>query len=284
MTTTLPTATWETITPDAAQRYLDKMGAQRPLKRQRVRMYADDMRAGRWQANGEPLHFDTDGRCINGQHRLQAVVTAQTAVPFLVVRNVNGNGLAVYDSGAARSGGDMLTYHGHVNTTTLSAAATNWFLYERDRLPRTGHTAPSRMEILRTVETHDALVRGTGIACGRPMARDIVGAGLLAFTLSYLTAYQPDLVTPVLHALEVGDEEADHPIVRLRNMLVTRRELKGRTYIDDRLAITIKAINALATGERPRQLAWRQRGRTAEAYPRFVFGPQIAPSTAEDAA
>jgi hypothetical protein len=54
-----------------------------------VDRYAEEMRLGVWALNGKSLIFDSNGRLLNGQHRLTAC--AQSGVPLvtLVVRGVN---------------------------------------------------------------------------------------------------------------------------------------------------------------------------------------------------
>ena len=43
------------LTPDMARELLDRNPANRSIVRSRVETYANDMRAGRWAFNGEPL-------------------------------------------------------------------------------------------------------------------------------------------------------------------------------------------------------------------------------------
>ena len=81
------------ITPDMAREML-KQNINNPrgdksLKRAIVKSYADDILNGRWQLNGEAIVFDEDGRLVNGQHRLAAIVYAGNPAKMLVVRGVS---------------------------------------------------------------------------------------------------------------------------------------------------------------------------------------------------
>lgn len=52
-------------------------GFQRNKRSASVARYLEDMDAGQWVNVGDPIRLDTDGRLIDGQHRLTAIVTAK---------------------------------------------------------------------------------------------------------------------------------------------------------------------------------------------------------------
>lgn len=93
----------EMITPQIAAEYL-KMNTDnyRTLSNSLVNAYAEDMRTGNWENNGEPISFRENGTLFNGQHRLNAVVKADTAIQFLVVRGIP-NDAKIADWGKTRS-------------------------------------------------------------------------------------------------------------------------------------------------------------------------------------
>ena len=93
----------ETINPELAWKYL-AMNTENPRKINRniVCAYAEDMKAGRWVLNGEPICFDENGVLTNGQHRLHAIIKAGTSISALVVRNIEP-GCKVYDYGLKRT-------------------------------------------------------------------------------------------------------------------------------------------------------------------------------------
>jgi hypothetical protein len=97
-----------TITPEYARELLKANGANRSLRKQLVRTYANEMLAGRWRITGEAIQFGTDGRLLNGQHRLNAVVMADVPVTFLVIYGIDPDAQLVMDSGAKRTAGDAL--------------------------------------------------------------------------------------------------------------------------------------------------------------------------------
>lgn len=104
----------ETITPEMAQEYL-KFNTEnyRSLNKLRVISYSNDMKAGKWQLNGEAIKFDTEGKLIDGQHRLQAIVRANVPVKMLVIRGIQ-EGVNLYDIGSTRSMGQIAKARGIV--------------------------------------------------------------------------------------------------------------------------------------------------------------------------
>lgn len=64
----------ETITPELAADLLSRNMKNRPVSQQRVRKYMAAMVAGKWLLNGEAIKISIDGRLIDGQHRLKAII------------------------------------------------------------------------------------------------------------------------------------------------------------------------------------------------------------------
>lgn len=93
----------EKITPAIAQEYLKhNTNNYRRISETRIHTYAEDMRNGCWQTNGEAIAFSESGTLLNGQHRLKAIIESGTTVEILVVRGVK-NGTNLYDCGGGRT-------------------------------------------------------------------------------------------------------------------------------------------------------------------------------------
>ena len=102
----------EKITPEMAQEYL-KYNTEnyRSINNGRVISYSNDMKSGKWQMNGEAIKFSEDGKLLDGQHRLQAIVRAGIPVEMLVIRGVKDD-VSLYDIGATRSLGQIAKARG----------------------------------------------------------------------------------------------------------------------------------------------------------------------------
>ena len=81
--------TVETITPEMAEQYLGFNHQHREIKSSKVDKLASAMIEGDWQLNGKTIVFDKDGKLLNGQHRLTAVVLSGQPLTTLVVRGID---------------------------------------------------------------------------------------------------------------------------------------------------------------------------------------------------
>lgn len=93
----------ESISPAKAVEYLrHNKDNYRKLTRSVYKRYADDMKNGRWQLNGEPIVFAEDGTLKDGQHRLAAIVESGKTIQMAVIRNVKDD-VTVFDVGVDRT-------------------------------------------------------------------------------------------------------------------------------------------------------------------------------------
>ena len=107
------------ISPVQAALWLQGNNGNRPLSHALVKAYATDMKNGDWALNGETIKisYDADGNVlvVDGQHRLHAVIEANTTIQSVVVVQVedarfidNGRGRTFKDS--AQLGDNSLEY------------------------------------------------------------------------------------------------------------------------------------------------------------------------------
>ena len=119
----------EEINADLAARFLAKNSQNRPVNALRVKTYAHQMSEGRWQLTGEGIQLSSDGKLLDGQHRLMAIqrvgeTQPEFSLPLLVVRGVSAEAFGVIGQGKVRSLADALHIAGHVSTNRLAATVT----------------------------------------------------------------------------------------------------------------------------------------------------------------
>jgi len=107
------------ITPEVAKNWLALNHNFRRLDTKRARYFAQQIRHGGWQMNGETIKFDAAGNLIDGQHRLQACVIAGVPFRSLVVWGAISD-LHV-DTGKPRNFSDVLNSRGESNAHVLAA-------------------------------------------------------------------------------------------------------------------------------------------------------------------
>lgn len=111
------------VTPGIAQAWLGQNHGNRNLRSRKVANYARDMLAGKWQTSGDSIKFDWNGRLIDGQHRLEAVMESGATIKILVVRGLSPEVQGVLDVNVKRSAADALKFAGHGYNITIMAAA-----------------------------------------------------------------------------------------------------------------------------------------------------------------
>lgn len=111
------------ITPEIARQYLERNTANyRALSNVKVKSYAEDMRNGRWETNGEAIVFSKDGTLKNGQHRLHAIIESGATIELLVVTGVSDDA-TIYDWGMGRTVNQWGKANGiHIPTPVAGAA------------------------------------------------------------------------------------------------------------------------------------------------------------------
>lgn len=118
----------ETITPEKAREYLGKnTDNYRKLNQIRITSYAADMKSGRWQLNGEAIKFAKSGVLLDGQHRLYAIIRADTPVQMLVIYDIDDD-TNIYDIGSARSLGAILRKNGIADGNYVVLASVGNFV------------------------------------------------------------------------------------------------------------------------------------------------------------
>ena len=96
----------EAVTPEAAEAWLKMNIGNRSPRGSVVARYSATMASGNWRLSPDGLIFASDGRLIQGQHRLKAVVQSGCSVDMIVWRGVAPDVYKVLDRGVMRTASD----------------------------------------------------------------------------------------------------------------------------------------------------------------------------------
>ena len=117
----------ETITPDVAREYLKFNINNRPVRQSAVNRYAEEMKRGTFQLNGETIIFSDGGVLMQGQHRLMACVKANVSFQSIVVRGVNYDAFHTIDQGCTRTESDVFSIYG-VKESAITASIVSAYM------------------------------------------------------------------------------------------------------------------------------------------------------------
>lgn len=261
-------ATVEEITPEMAAEWLVHNTHNRAFKSKAIDKYAEDMRLGRWDLNGESIKFNGDGRLLDGQNRLAAVVKSGQTITAVVVRGVAAEAQDTMDVGVSRKLSDVLALRGEVNTIDLASGIVTLWRWTRNPLDSSFTGGPSVHQALAFLEQNPGLRESVHAA---EKVRKAIGLrGSIGIALHYITT-----------SIDASDAEAfwdrlsdgtglsaDDPIYLLRNALLADRSQRlqkmprAKTW-----ALCVKAWNAYREGRKIKMLVWRPGGATPESFP-----------------
>lgn len=123
------------ISPAEAEKMLElNIKNNRPVSNMIINQYANDMMAEKWMDTADSIKFDTQGRLIDGQHRLCAILKADRSVEMWVATELDENAIKYIDTGRKRSANDLLhmAEMGGGYTAELTALTRKIMAWERD--------------------------------------------------------------------------------------------------------------------------------------------------------
>jgi hypothetical protein len=224
-----------------ATTWLEKNTHNRPLTQRDVEKYAADMKAKRWDLNGETIIFDWNGVLQDGQHRLWACIEANTPFETIVTTGVNPAGFTTIDTGRKRNASDVLGISGiSSNRHTLAAAAAVAIRYNRGILRSNDHV-PNK-DVVEFVNKNSDLSEWVA------KAKKVRGfsapySAMLAGIMFLAARKKPVEAEEFLHKFQSGEDlRIGSPILALRNRLLTSKSSRL-----ERLTLIVQAWNAFAS-------------------------------------
>lgn len=257
----------ERITPKQAQIYLAEGKNHknfRNVDQRFVDRYVDDMLAGRWKENGEAIILDDKDRCVDGQHRLIALIKAEKTISFVVVRG--GVTTETMNTGKRRNFSNWLQYKGEVNATTLGSAIRNLLLLEFG--PTTERsTRITEAEMMEKLKAHPAIRDSATTACLSAPAFSIPRGVVAALHYSF-SQLDSEMADRWVEAVYVGDNlRRGDPVLLLRKRLIDQPSSRTRIRSLDVMALCIKTWNAWRQNCPLGVLKWTRVGPGAEDFP-----------------
>lgn len=118
-----------TITPDIAKRLLEVNDANRTISWKYVKAIARDITNRHYELNGEAIIVSKEGYLNNGQHRLLAVIEANSPIQTIMTFGVTRSSRRTVDMGRARTVANYLNMEGVASYSSCAAIASMWLGY-----------------------------------------------------------------------------------------------------------------------------------------------------------
>jgi hypothetical protein len=210
------------IGPDDAAELLATNAGNRRLNPRSVQRYASDMAAGRWRETGEAIKVGTDGRLLDGQHRLAAIIHSGVTVSMLVICDVDPTAAVSMDQGVSRTMADQLTILGEKNARGKAAVGRLLYSWDQGRaLGSPPARKPSFDEIHDALENwpehEQAVTMGMTAAAAFPCR---ITAAMLGLFGTLAMRADEERARAFLRLYRTGaGMDTGHPILHLRNHL-----------------------------------------------------------------
>lgn len=241
------------ITPGEASQLLQlNIENNRNIKPQKVKQYADDIVNGRWiPESGETLKLNKQGKLIDGQNRLRAVIEAGVPVTMWIASNCSDDAFAVLDEGQ-RTAADTfkiskipyyqysvtiakglyayINYNGRTSAKSISNQKLLSFYYENEKT------------IQKSIEL------GAKIIYNRQRTKLIAPSYLLVFTaILVFNSVSPDAITRFLNQFTSGTE-AVSAIACAREYLYEKKTKKDIIPMTIQIELLYKTWNNYISG------------------------------------
>jgi hypothetical protein len=253
---------WIEITPAMAVNLLrrNRPGANRKIDPATVFYYANQMARGQWKATGQPVLIDANGKLLDAQHRLYAVLISGTTINSFVVTDIEPipNLFAYIDNAKVRTAATALQTAGFNGVATAIAKVITIAEQVRHgvfnptgiaKLPR---LAP--IDMLRLMDDYPNAQKAARSAASdwEPMVtyvggrKDIVGYLGMRIMDLHNEELADDFFTEVVDNTE---RAPDHPIAALRKEIDKDNRAEKPLKKHHMLAALIKTFNAWRKGE-----------------------------------
>lgn len=257
-----------TIDPALATKLLSRNTRNRGVSTNRVDQYAADMRRGNWVVNGEAIKIADDGTILDGQHRLLAILEADTPVETLLIVGLPAEAQETMDQGRNRTLYEALKLRGEGEYTALAAALKVVTLYERDGVPFVGvlKAAPSNHECFRTLDRNPGVRESVALAA-KHKVRWLSYSTLAGLHYLFAIVDQDDAEDFVVKLTRGAELPAASPIYLLRERLLRAHTEKHQALSPKaKMALVIRTWNAYRRGEDLVRMTWTG-GRDPDRFP-----------------
>ncbi|MFE7193753.1 hypothetical protein [Kitasatospora sp. NPDC057541] len=252
------------VTPEIAEEFLSRASVNRPLDKGQVRTLAEAIIRGEWRLTHQGIAFDKAGELLDGQHRLHAIIEANSPAEMFVVDGLSRDVFPVLDTGKRRSAADTLSSTGEKYLTLLSSTIRHVILFKAmPNEPWTGGRARvSNDRILAAYNAEkDRYVEA--VTAGRELSKHLFASQTAAAVGYFVTtevAPAADIEEWVSGLKSGASLDSGDARLALREVPSDKQKRGSKRRLDmrDQVAIYIKAWNAWVEPEKVRELVLRR--------------------------
>ena len=249
-------ASFVAVTPALARQMLGCNRGNRPVGRTQIARYTRLMREGRWRTTSDAVAFSKEGRLLNGQHRLQAILNSGTTQTMLVCTGLDPAVFHFLDYGAKRTGRDVLAVEGFSNPKELAALCRIVFDWQNGQVHLAGLQKKALHDDLLTLARAFPSLGKTIEACKTVALHALNELIPWPYTFfvhwAYTSGGYGGAIDAFLEALTQDITDPQTPASQLRRRLIENRDSESSLKRTKLLALVIQAANLHVLGKRQR--------------------------------
>ncbi len=224
---TKPVTTTEIITPAMAAKWVHPSVNRdnRPLRDSQVKYLAKQILDGKWQLTHQGVAFADDGRLVDGQHRLNAIIMANRQVQMMITRGLKADAYKVVDCGLKRAASDRIHIVDDPRQNLTIIHAISMYIRSTKREGQAIAVSEIEEEFIKMGDSWQWI--GTEfVGCSVKLRRAAVMASFAVYHF-----VKPNLAVLCAEGYKTGAElTLDSPILRLRNQSLGHEGSQEMTY------------------------------------------------------
>jgi hypothetical protein len=263
------------INPYEAKKLLKGNLSNRTLNHNRVTKYACDIKKGLWvEDTGELIKISRNGRIIDGQHRLEAIIRAGVGIFLHVAYDVQDDVFQVIDSGKPRSAGDVFKIAGVKNYNHLAAIIQLYNNIYKNESTSASVTIENRLSAKELLYLYKENNKYWDDIVKRSINYRLAFQGVLSISeigslMALFDNYGDVESDRFMFQLCKGVDVKNNTIILLRNKLISDKlNTQHKMTASIRRALIIKTWNCFIQNKEPKILRFKPE---IEDYPKAIF-------------
>jgi hypothetical protein len=255
------------VTPEIAKEMLSRNHGNRNVSDRHVEFLSSQMKGDRWVFDGQPIRFNVNGRLLDGQHRLNAIIKSGKEQQFLIVTGIESSAFKVMDTGKNRNSSDVFKIQGIDYGSQVSV--TTRLVYNIKQGTNAVSTKVSNSELLEYFESNESILDCVKQSeklykeFGRILSWTHIAAFMYLFSEKSVTESE-DFFNKLCTGLDLS---INSPIYVLRKKLMSDAVSIQKLPRNDKYALIIKSWNHYRKGSEVKFLKWNKE---IEKFPTII--------------
>lgn len=258
------------ITPEFAKDLFTHNDSNRSFSNNKAKQYAEEMKNGKWISSSLVISFSNEGKLINGQHRLSAIIQSGTTQEMHIETGLSSEAFSVMDIGKTRNSQDTVAMMGFKNYSSIAGIVKYLISYDINNDFHLSNSKVSSnqdikayLEMLNEGDTENlkrAALKGKNLyGHYRVFSNPVFG-----FLYILFSRINSDDADKFFYLMTTGDGvgiSAHSPIFFLRKKFenIGNNNSATRISVNYRVAYVIKAWNLFRTNKIIKTLNWDDR-------------------------